>query len=290
MEVTVVVACAVGAGFGLSGLLAVAMARGSQETSLDRGRRRSTQRSASARHLAWRVVPSLVLGALTILLTRWPVAGFLAAIAVGFAPSIARRTATTKVTTRIEAIAVWTELLRDTLSASAGLGEAIVATSSVAPAAIKEPVLRLSDRLASAVPMPAALRSFAAEIDDPCCDMVACALLLAATSRAQRLADLLGALAESIRDEVAMRLRVEASRASARSSVRTVVLFSLLFIVALAVLARSYLAPFGSPLGQLVLAGVGACYAAGVALMLRLVRPMPSVRLLDTGSIGPEGG
>jgi len=229
-----------------------------------------------------------VIGVLVLLLTRWPVAGVLAGAAVAFAPGVVRRTAATRATERVEAIAVWTELLRDTLSASAGLGEAIMATSSVAPPGIRLEVLRLADRLASAMPMRVALRSFAAEVDDSSCDMVACALLLAATSRVQRLADLLGALAESIREEVAMRLRVEASRASARSSVRTVVVFSLLFVVVLMVLARSYLAPFGTPAGQLVLAGVGACYAAGVALMVRLVRPPRTPRLLEVATTGRE--
>ena len=40
-----------------------------------------------------------------------------------------------------------------------------------------------------------------------------CALILASTARAQRLVDLLGALAESMREEIAMRLRVESGRA-----------------------------------------------------------------------------
>jgi Flp pilus assembly protein TadB len=135
--------------------------------------------------------------------------------------------------------------------------------------------------------MPEGLRTFAAEVDDASCDMVACALLLAATSRAQKLADLLGALSESIRDEVAMRLRVEASRSSARSSVRTVIVFSLLFVALLMVVARAYLSPFGTPVGQLMLLAVGSCYAAGIALMVRLVRPPATERLLADM---PNGG
>ena len=185
-------------------------------------------------------------------------------------------------TDRIEAVATWTELLRDTLAAAAGLSQAITATAELAPQAIRGPVLVLAERLASGISMEDALRSFAADLADPSADLVVCALLVAATARSQRLGDLLGALAQSCREEVAMRLRVEASRASSRSSVRTVILFSVSFAALLFVVARSYLLPFGTATGQIVLLVVGVCYVAGLTFMVRLVRPRrPAARLLS---------
>ena len=282
MEVTPLVASvAVGTSLGVLGLV----------YSLQGSRR--APRSGSATHalgiapkaLARKLGLSLGAGLLALVLTRWPVAAFLTALLVAFLPAVIGRTATSAATERVEAIAIWTELLRDTLASSSGLGGAIMATAPVAPPAIREQAMRLADRLASGVNMTVAFRAFAAEVDDPSCDMVAAALLLAATARAQKLADLLGALSDSVREEVAMRLRVEASRASARSSVRTVVVFSLLFVGVLAVVARSYLAPLSTPVGQVVLAGVGACYAGGIALMVRMVRPTPRSRLLGSSSV-----
>jgi Flp pilus assembly protein TadB len=135
--------------------------------------------------------------------------------------------------------------------------------------------------LSNGVSLEAALRSFASEVDDPAAEFLVCALLLAATSRAQRLVEVLSALADSIREDVSMHLRIDASRASARSSVRTIVLFSLGFAGLLAVIGHSYLSPFGTTIGQLVLALVGAFYGVGVALMVRLVRAKPEMRLLD---------
>jgi hypothetical protein len=125
-----------------------------------------------------------------------------------------------------------------------------------------------------------ALLQFAEEVDDPCADRVVCALLLAISSRAQRLGDLLMALADSTRDEVGLRLRIETSRASIRSGVRTVLIFSLAFAVGLATLAHAYLAPFGTPIGQLVLVVVGLLYATGLIVMVSLARPPAPVRLL----------
>jgi tight adherence protein B len=227
-------------------------------------------------------LPSFAAGLIALSVTRWPVAALFAALAVGATPTVLGKTSSSIRTGRIEALAVWTELLRDTLGASSGLGEAIMATAPVAPIAIRPEVSKLADRLVGGVPMTDGLRSFADELDDPSGDMVASALLISAGARTQRLGDVLTALANSIREEVAMRLRVETSRVAARSSVRTIVVFSVLFVAVLMVVARSYLAPLGTPVGQAVLATVGICYGSGIALMLHLVRPVRDERILGT--------
>jgi Flp pilus assembly protein TadB len=213
--------------------------------------------------------------------TRWFVAAAAAAAVAAWLPSVLRTTAAGRRTERLEAIATWTELLRDTLSAAAGLGQAITATAELAPRPIREAVAALAARLSSGVVMEDALRAFAADVNEPSADLVVCALLLAASAQSQRLTELLGALATSCREEVAMSLRVEAGRASARSSVRTVVLFSLAFAALLLVVAHAYLAPFGTVTGQLVLLVVCACYSLGLWMMARLVRPRHSHRLLQ---------
>ena len=115
---------------------------------------------------------------------------------------------------------------------------------------------------------------------DPCADRVVCALQLAVSSRAQRMGDLLSALADSTRDEVALRLRIETSRASIRSGVRTVLVVSVAFAAALAVLSHPYLQPFDSANGQVVLLVVGAMYGLGLTLMVSMARPPAPVRLL----------
>jgi len=171
-------------------------------------------------------------------------------------------------------------MLQGTLAASAGLGQAIVATAPLSPPPIRGATTRLSARLSAGMHPLDALLQFADELEDPCADRVICALQLAVASRAQRVGDLLAVLADSTRDEVALRLRVEVSRASVRSGVRTVMVFSLAFAAGLALLARSYLAPFGSTGGQLVLLVVGILYAAGFTLMVAMARPPSPVRLL----------
>jgi tight adherence protein B len=121
---------------------------------------------------------------------------------------------------------------------------------------------------------------FADELGDPSVDRVVCALVLAVSARAQRLGDLLSALADSTREEVALRLRIETSRSSVRSGVRTVVVFSVVFAAGLTLLAHSYLEPFGSAPGQAVLGAVGLLYGIGLAAMVSLSRPPAPVRML----------
>ena len=171
-------------------------------------------------------------------------------------------------------------MLQSTLAASAGLSQAIVATAPLSPLPIRGPTTRLSGRLSAGMHPNDALLQFAEEIGDPCADRVVCALQLAVSLAAQRMGDLLSALADSTRDEVALRLRIETSRASVRSGVRTVLVFSVAFAVGLACLAHPYLSPFDSTGGQFALAIVGLLYAAGLTLMVSLARPPAPVRLL----------
>jgi Flp pilus assembly protein TadB len=229
-------------------------------------------------------VPALLFAALAgivcVLVTGWPVAAPIGALAAFGLPRLLRQTSGSVSIAKIEAVATWTEMLQGTLAASAGLGQAIIATGALSPDPIRPATEHLAQQIRSGVHPREALLQFAEEVGDPCADRVVCALLLAFSSRAQRLGELLHALAESTRQEVALRLRIETSRASVRSGVRTVVVFSVAFAAGLSVLARSYLTPFDSAAGQLVLLVVGGLYAGGLFLMVALARPPAPIRLL----------
>lgn len=223
-----------------------------------------------------------VVGVTCALATGWPVAGPIGALAAYGLPRLLRQTSGAVSIAKIEAVATWTEMLRGTLAASAGLSQAIIATASLSPDPIRRATEQLAAQIRAGVHPREALLQFADDVADPCADRVVCSLLLAFSSRAQRLGDLLHALADSTREEVGLRLRIETSRASVRSGVRTVVVFSVVFAAGLSLLARSYLAPFGSATGQLVLLLVGGLYAGGLTLMVALARPPAPVRLLGT--------
>ena len=237
-----------------------------------------------------RLAPAAGAGLLVGLGTGWPVGGLLAAALGTLAPDLLgsahRRRAEIG---RIEAVAAWAEMLRDTLAGAAGLEQAIAATAPAAPTPIRVEVGRLAARLERQRLAPA-LRAFAAEVADPTMDLVAAALILASRRHARQLGDLLGALAATAREHAAMRLRVEAGRARVRAAVRVITGTTLAVAAALVVLNRGYLEPYDTAAGQLVLAAVGGLFAAAFWWLGRLAQPAPPERLLGLPQEEVAGG
>ena len=82
-----------------------------------------------------RVAGTLVTAAVVAAVTRWPAGTVLAGLAAWFLPrALGPDRAHARALERIEAIASFTEMLRDTISAAAGLEQAILAAEPVAPA------------------------------------------------------------------------------------------------------------------------------------------------------------
>ncbi|CAN5761536.1 hypothetical protein BH24ACT5_BH24ACT5_05210 [soil metagenome] len=213
-------------------------------------------------------------GGLALLLTGWLVSG-LAGAGGGYLAArawAARGQGARADHERIESLASWCEQLRDLLSADHGIIGTIEATVRTCPEPIRPQVASLSARLARQDPARA-VRQFADELDDPSADLVASVLALA-TTRSSRTSELLSELATTIRDRAAMRLRVEADRAGARSEARFVVGFSVLVVVGLLVFGRrtEFLDAYDTVSGQLALAMVIGFFALGGWWMNRLTR------------------
>jgi hypothetical protein len=86
--------------------------------------------------------------AIVVLLTGWPVGALLAGLVAAVVPgTLGRIRQEADTVARTEAVAAWTEMLRDTLAAAAGLEEAIAATATAAPEPIRPEVQRLGRRL-----------------------------------------------------------------------------------------------------------------------------------------------
>ena len=234
--------------------------------------------SASRRRLLLALAGALA-GAL---LTRWPVGALLGGLLGGFGPRLFGAGASRRrAIARVEAIAVWTEMLRDMMAAASGLEEAIIATArtGVVPEPIRAEVTALAGRLQGRWPFRAALQAFGDELADPSADKVVVALALAREQRVRQLGEMLSALARSTREQVGMRLRVDTERAKARASARFITLFSLAMVGLLLVFSRGYLEPFGTAFGQLVLLLVGGVFAGAFWWMQAMQRERAPVRL-----------
>jgi Flp pilus assembly protein TadB len=238
------------------------------------------------RSLPRQVALGIACGIVVGLLTGWPAAALLAAGAGAVVPVVLRRrTAQRRGVSRVEAIAAWADMLRDTMAGAAGLESALVATAPAAPPAIRFEVQALAAHLTSTRIGPA-LHDFADRMADPTCDLVVAALLMAAEHQGRQLGELLSALAGAAREEAAMRMRVEAERARIRSDLQIIVVTVIGFITVLLLADRAYYSPYDSPLGQLVLAGIAGIFAGAFALLLRLARGTRSQRLLPAVAEG----
>lgn len=240
--------------------------------------------TAALRGLGRRGAIAAAVGLLTLLVTRWPVAAVASAALVLAWPALfggagqERREAA-----KVEALAIWTESLRDTIAGAVGLEQAVVSTAQAAPAAIAPQLRELAERLRVRTPLQVALRRFADDLADPSADLIVAALILNSRLRGPGLRDVLTSLAESARSELDMRGRVAAGRASTRRSVQIVVGVTVTFVAGLAVFNREYVAPYASPSGQVVLLVVVLMFAGAFFWLRRLAAFDEPARLLVRG-------
>ena len=210
-------------------------------------------------------------GLVILLLTGWPVLAISVGALVWFAPMLFGGLASEKrAMARLEGLAAWTESLRDTIAGAVGLEQAIPATAYAASPAIKPALIRLTDRLRVRTSLSTALQGFADDIDDPSADLIVATLILNARLRGPGLREVLTSLAKSARADLDMRRRIAASRSSTRRSVQIVMGITVAFVLFLSIFNRSYVEPYSTPIGQIVLLVVIGLFAAGFVWMRRL--------------------
>jgi Flp pilus assembly protein TadB len=175
---------------------------------------------------------------------------------------------------RLEAISEWTRYLAGVLVVGQGLEQALQASYRSAPEAIRPEIAQLVGRLRARWSTETALRAFADDLHDPTGDLVVAALILGARQRGDGLAQVLTGLAESVAENVHARRGIEADRAKPRSSARMLTVICVGTMVVLGTTGQ-YVAPYGTPLGQLLLIIFLAAFT-GCAAWLRRMGKTPT--------------
>lgn len=236
----------------------------------------------------WRRIAALlafVVGSGLAAVTGWPILVLLLPLAVVGLPVLLATSDAAPRIARMEAIAEWTRNLSGVLTAGQGMEQALQASLRSTPDAIRPEVAQLVGRLRARWSTEAALRAFADDLDDSTGDLVVAALVLGSRKRGEGIARVLTGLAESVADDVRVRRQLEADRAKPRSSARTT---SLISLGALAVfgLSGQFLAPYGSPLGQILLTLYLAGYV-GCAIWLKKLAAEPAAARFVSRRTGP---
>ncbi|WP_420446162.1 type II secretion system F family protein [Candidatus Poriferisodalis sp.] len=212
--------------------------------------------------------------------TGWPVAALIGAGAGVITPKMVvtprRRQA---VADEIEAYSQWTEQIRDLVSASGSLFEAVTLSAPSAPPMLRSQVTQLG-QLAGTVGLKPALDWFAAEMKSPYADRLVLGLNIAWDSGA-RVTEAFESVSRAMRTEVEMRRRNEVANARTWTQVISIVGITVVSVLLMFVFNRGFFDPFGSLVGQVVLLMVGVMIFGNILWVLKMSASGVPVRLLD---------
>lgn len=213
--------------------------------------------------------------------TGWPVHGLLAGAAVLALPWVLNPgSAAEQRIERLEALAQWLNHLAGVHTAGISLTQTIRASAKAAPGPIAPSVRALADRLSAGMDAHTSFAHFADELADGVSDHVVLLFQSHAVYKGPGLADALEALAVTIHQQAADARDVEADRAKVRKSSRQVSVIICVIMIG-CMLNDAWSGWYGSPLGQLVLAALGAAFGWTLSWLRRIARTKPDPRLLD---------
>lgn len=180
----------------------------------------------------------------------------------------------------LEALDRWVRQLSSTLSTGRSITDAIRLSRRSAPALIADELVILIGRLNNRWETRDALLCFADDLDSPDSDAVIAALILAANRGSDGAAATLLALADSVQAQLKGRRVIETERAKPYTVVRQVTGITCATLLLAFVIGHNFFAPYGTPLGQVILSVLVALYVGSLLLMRRRAVTAPRERIL----------
>ncbi|MER6117943.1 type II secretion system F family protein [Streptomyces sp. NPDC001743] len=181
---------------------------------------------------------------------------------------------------KLEAIEEWVRRMSDIHTVGVSLEATIQRSLETVPKAIREEVqLLVSRQQAGWVPQDA-YRAFADDLNDSMVDEVAALLILHVEDRGSGLSKAMRELADALQHEVLARREVEADRQKPRTNDRWVTIFCL-GIFGITAFSGTYVEPYNTVTGQLVLAFVAVAFVLVKIWMRRMAILEPAPRFLS---------
>jgi tight adherence protein B len=180
----------------------------------------------------------------------------------------------------LQAIDRWVRTLGSLLPTGRSISDAIRISVRQAPPLLAGNLRRLSARLDDRWTIEQALWAMADELDSPDADAVLAALALAAQRGGTGASATLAALADNLQDRLRALREISTERAKPRFVVRQVTLITAVVLGLALVFGGSFFAPFGTPVGQIILAGLVSAYLASLLFLRRMTLPRPRQRIL----------
>ena len=182
----------------------------------------------------------------------------------------------------LEALDRWVRTIATTLPVGRDVIDSVRVSLGSAPPLLADDLAVLVDELNSRVPAADALTRLADRLDNPESDAVIASLILATRRSGVGLSSSLNQLADNIQDRLRALREVERERDLPRSRVRQITAIACVMVAAAAFLG-DYLRPYGSPVGQIVLAGLVGAFVLCLWQMHRMTIPRRRQRILLSG-------
>ena len=206
-------------------------------------------------------------GIVVLATTRWVGAGLgVVGLVVGLPWFFGGSAANSREIERTQAIASWTEMVRDNLAGAAGLEQALLATADIAPAPIATEVKSFANQLENR-PLVDALAVLGDSLTHASADLVVVSLASASRMEGRDLGPLLTRLSESIRADVRMRQRIEIGRARIRTSSKIVLAVTMITVAMVYLTSNNLLEVYDTANGQLWLLAVFALFISSLWMM-----------------------
>lgn len=185
---------------------------------------------------------------------------------------------------KLEALAQWTESLRDLAQKGAGLESVIPKTIASASGVLEHSLRQLSARLAVRVPLPQALSLFADDVDHAGADLVVGALALSARQRRGQLSRVLAVLATSLRDELEQRTKIMRERNGVRREAAQVAGLSAILVLGSSMFSPQSVSDGHTVAAQLLPVALAAGFLLVFARVRKLAQPPVEPRFLSSAS------
>ncbi|HEY3407322.1 MAG TPA: type II secretion system F family protein [Propionicimonas sp.] len=227
----------------------------------------------------WQLALALGAGVVAAAVVGWPLLAVLVPV-VAYGLPVVLSSPSNRDLAVLEALDRWVRSLASLLPTGRSISDAIRVSVGQAPALLAPHLRLLTARLDDRWTTAQALLSLADELDSPDADAVLAALSLAADRGGTGATATLAALADNIQDRLRALREIETERAKPRIVVRQVTVITLVVLGLALVFGGSFFAPYGSPLGQLLLTALVFAYLGALLFLRRLTLPRPRQRIL----------
>lgn len=235
-------------------------------------------RRINPRTAAWLAV-GLMLGVVVALWTGWPLMLVVVPVAVIGLPHLlsAPRQAEIEL---LGALDRWVRGMTAALATGRSITDVLRLSARQPPAELADPLVLLVRRLDDRWTPDDALAALADDLDNADADAVVASLILAVRRGGSGAIVTLAALADSIQDRLRALREIESERAKPRAVVRQVTIITLVVLGGAMLFGRGFFAPYGTPLGQLLLAVLLVVYVGSLAMLRRMTLPRRRGRIL----------